>query len=244
LLRLLSISITLNDVIMPTKHHKDWRAMDKKSKGIEIVRGAASAGYSVKSGGISVHTEGQKINLHFDSQQGYVYLVIDCSASMSGYKLEQAKKGIIDFARDAIKKEYLVGLISFDSEASHLCEPVRDMKVLQPCLQNLVPGGTTNMADAIKLAHTRLKLFDGSRAIVIATDGQADDEQAALSAGKQARSEGIDIITIGTDDADREFLQNLATRKELGSKVAREQFAKTIASASNLLPPPRGIIRK
>ncbi len=217
--------------------------MDKKQKGIEIVRRGASAG-SAPSGGISVNTEGQRINLHFETQQGYAYLVIDCSGSMNGYKLEQAKKGIIDFAKDAIKKEYLVGVISFDSEASHLCEPVRDMKVLQSCLQSLVPGGTTNMTDAIKLAHARLKLFDGNRAIVIATDGKADDEQAALTAGKQARSEGIDIITIGTDDAEQEFLQNLASRKELGSKVSKEQFATTIASASNLLAAPKRIIKK
>jgi Mg-chelatase subunit ChlD len=217
--------------------------MDKKSKGIEIVRQSTKEGFSIASNGMSLKTEGA-FNVHFETQHGYVYLVVDCSGSMNGYKLVQAKKGSLDFAKDAIKKEYLVGLIRFDSDASHLCEPVRDMTVLESCFQSLVPGGTTNMADAIKLAHARLKRFDGNRAIVIATDGAADDDRAALTAGKLAGNDGIDIITIGTDDADQEFLQNLATRKELGSKVSRELFAKTIASASNLLAAPKRIIKK
>ena len=32
-------------------------------------------------------------------------MVLDCSGSMSGYKLEQAKKGVLDFAKDANEKK-------------------------------------------------------------------------------------------------------------------------------------------
>ena len=189
-------------------------------------------------GGQKVSVAGKPINMHFAEPESYAYLVIDCSVSMTGYKLAQAKKGVIDFAADALKKSYRTGLISFDSSAAHICEPLRDVQQLTPNVNKLKIGGSTNMAEGLKMAHQRLKKLKGARAIVIATDGQPDNARAALKAGQAAKDDGIDIITIGTDDADLEFLEKLATRKELGAKVAPENFASTIAQATNLLPPP------
>ncbi len=57
--------------------------------------------------------------------------MLDCSASMTGYKLEQAREGVLDFAKDAIRKEYLTGLIKFNSLAMHICEPTKDISYLE-----------------------------------------------------------------------------------------------------------------
>ena len=99
------------------------------------------------------------------------------------------------------------------------------------------------MAVAIDLATGALKDTKCDRAIVIATDGQPNKVGAAFKAGQSAKDNGIDIITIGTDDADQEFLKKLASRADLGRKVSKEKFAQGIASASQLLPPPRTIIK-
>jgi Mg-chelatase subunit ChlD len=176
-------------------------------------------------------------------EQGQVYLLIDCSASMAGYKLEEAKQGVLDFAREAIRKEYLIGLIEFASSATILYKPGQDIALLGECLRPMRASGGTNMAAALKMANDALKGMKRDRAIVIATDGQPDKVGAALKAGQSAKNEGIDIITIGTDDADQEFLKKLASRADLGRKVPKEKFAQGIASASQLLPPPRTIIK-
>jgi Mg-chelatase subunit ChlD len=218
--------------------------MSEKTKGIEIVRKQTNEGLSIATRGISIKNDGQQVHLHFETQSSYVYLVLDCSGSMAGYKLEQAKKGIIDFAKDAIKKGYLVGLMQFNSEASHLCEPTQNLDFIELQLAKLFSTGSTNMADAIKMAFSRLKVINGIRAIVIATDGVPDNEQEAIKAAQLAKDAGIDIIAIGTDDADQEFLIKLASRKELGSKVSRDMFAIGIASASNLLAAPKRIAKK
>ena len=55
------------------------------------------------------------INSHSENRKGMANLVVDCSGSMDGYKMSQVKKGILEFAQDAIKKEYSVGLIKFNS---------------------------------------------------------------------------------------------------------------------------------
>jgi hypothetical protein len=44
------------------------------------------------------------------------------------------------------------------------------------------------------------------------------------------------VITIGTDDADKDFLSRLASRAELSVKVSRDQLGQSIASAVKMLP--------
>jgi Mg-chelatase subunit ChlD len=216
----------------------------EKQKGIEIIKQPKSSGISLIGGGIRINASDKPIESHFKENWGKVYMVLDCSGSMAGDKLDQAKLGILDFAKDAIKKEYLVGLIKFNTRASHLCEPTKDINPLKIQLQGIVAAGSTNMTEAIGLAHENLKKLDGSRVMVIATDGQPDNVDASLKEGDAAKKNGIEIIMIGTDDAVQEFLKKLASRSELGTKVSKDMFAKAISSAHLLLPSPRTIVPK
>ena len=126
--------------------------MGDESKGIEIVRQPVTKGLSVISGGVTISTQGRGVDLHLEREQGQVYFLIDCSASMVGYKLEEAKQGILDFARDAIGKQYLVGLIELASSATILCKPGKDITLLKECLKTIRARGGTNMVLAIKMA--------------------------------------------------------------------------------------------
>jgi Mg-chelatase subunit ChlD len=177
-------------------------------------------------------------NTRHENMGGIVYLVVDCSGSMEGYKMDQVKQGILDFAQDAIKKDYTVGLIKFNSTATHLCEPKSNAEELSAYLDKMDATGSTNMASAIAMANAHLSDVNYTRVMVIATDGRPDRTQFALQAGQIAKNEGIDIITIGTDDADVSFLKKLATTEDFGNKVSNEQFAKAIGSAHLLLPDP------
>ena len=106
----------------------------------------------------------------------------------------------------------MVGLISFNTTARHVCEPTYDIRSLQGRISEMHATGSTNMAKAIKMAHDHLKRLDNTRVIVIATDGLPDNAQDALREGAKAKKDKIDIITIGTDDANQGFLKRLATR--------------------------------
>ncbi|MCL2150416.1 MAG: VWA domain-containing protein [Dehalococcoidia bacterium] len=218
--------------------------MNENSRGIEIVKQQGQGGVSITVGGESVSTQGKPLDVQLSKQQAYVYLLTDCSGSMSGYKLDQAKQGILNFATDALKNDYRVGLISFDTEARLICEPVGDIQILTPGVRAMRVGGSTNMVKAIKLAHDKLKGLVGTRVIVMATDGMPDNADATLKAARAAKDAGIDFIAIGTDDANQNFLGKLATRQDLAAKVSSDMFAQAIASASNLLPAPRGIIKR
>jgi molecular chaperone DnaK len=205
-------------------------------KGIEITKRGTDSRIAISPHGVEIRSEGKPVSGTV-AGGGYVYLVVDCSTSMeAGDKLIQAKKGAMNFANEARRNGYLTGLIKFDSSASHLCEPVREVSFLERQLKNIEADGSTNMAEAIHLAFQKLRNRSGLRVMVIATDGMPDSQEEALREAKQAKRARIDIITVGTDDADKDFLRKLASRTNLGVKVSREQFGKGISSAAKMLP--------
>jgi Mg-chelatase subunit ChlD len=167
---------------------------------------------------------------------GSVYLLVDCSTSMEGEKIEQAKQGAIGFAQDAHKKGFRTGLIMFTSGVEHLLEPTSDLAAFTVSVKRLTAYGSTNMAAAIHSAITYLRGVSGEQVICIVTDGLPDDPNLTLSIAREARNLLIDIITIGTDDADKAFLDQIATRKELSIKVERKMLRSAITNMAKLLP--------
>ena len=157
-----------------------------------------------------------------------------------GQKLSQAKRGALKFAKDAIAEGYRVGLIKFGSDAIHLCDPKRVLAPLENLLNAMQADGSTNMAGAINLANHKLSDKGPVKYMVIATDGFPDNQQLTLDAARQAKRNRVEIITVGTDDADKDFLRKLATRTDFVIKVQRDQFEKAIASTAKMLPLPPG----
>ena len=207
---------------------------DDSRKWVEVRTDPRAGQVHAVDGGVEIEKSEGPISSKVKSV-GTVYLAVDCSGSMDGDKLAQAKRGGIDFANEARKKGYRTGLITFDSYARHLCSPQQEISVLRKALEEVVVGGTTNMTHAIELAVEKLGEAKGKRALVIVTDGMPDNESTALAAARRAKSKGVDIIALGTDDADHEFLKRLASRNELATVVHRHQFREGIAATAQLL---------
>lgn len=170
-----------------------------------------------------------------------VYLLVDCSGSMAeGSKIEQAKRGAIGFAEEAQRMEYAVGLIQFASHAELILQPQNELANLNANIERLSANGSTNMTAAIQIARNNLLDKAGEKVICIVTDGMPDDKKATLEAAYEIRTQGVEIMTIGTDDADKEFLEELATRKELSVKVLRDQLERGIISMAKMLPQKNG----
>jgi len=218
---------------------------DEKRTGIQITRTPTQKEVSIVGGGIKIAASQKPIAANFAVRSGWIYVLLDSSGSMrKGQKLDQAKTGIIEFARDAFKKGYRIGFIRFSDEAEILAEPTADLDTLQNMIKGLKAVGSTNMTAAIKAAHIKLRDLSGTKAIVIATDGMPDNVKSSLEAAQRAKADGIDIISIGTDDADKEYLKKLASRTELSSKVSSDKFAQAITDASLLLTSPKSLQTK
>ena len=98
----------------------------------------------VSQGGVRIQHEDKPVKAE-SAHTGVVYLLIDCSGSMEGDKLNQARRGALTFAKDAQRKGYSTGLIQFDSSAEHLCDPQRELSILEGQLKGITIGGSTNM---------------------------------------------------------------------------------------------------
>jgi len=143
-----------------------------------------------------------------------IYLLIDGSASMAGGPLmeaQQAARAFLDKCDFTIAE---VGLISFSDQVVLQCEATSNARKVQSALVRLEADGTTNLSDALALARERLWNADRRRYVVILTDGYPDSTAAAVEQADRAKAEGIEIVAIGTGEADRAYLRRLASTDE------------------------------
>lgn len=168
---------------------------------------------------------------------GSVYFLLDCSGSMdSNNKFQSAKNGGIEYAMEAKKKGYKIGLISFGSNAKRNLDLQDNIELFKTHISNLAIEGSTNLADAIRISRECFSKIIGERIIFIVTDGFPDDPNSATNEAKSATKLGIDIMTLGTDDADLNFLNSISTKKGFARKVDRKDFQQGIKDMARLLP--------
>ena len=159
-----------------------------------------------------------------------VFVVVDASGSMAVKKFGDAVKGALDFGLVCISKQYQVGVIVFSDKAS-ASAPTADPVAFRAKIDKLeCVGGGTYLASA--LGHC----IDFKPAyVLVVTDGEVSDSAESLAIAQRLKSSGTEILTIGTDDANRDFLQQLASRSDLSVKVASVDLARTISDSSRLL---------
>jgi Mg-chelatase subunit ChlD len=178
---------------------------------------------------------GQKVNT--GQARRTLYLLLDCSSSMDDFgKLDAAKRGAVSFCKDAAAKGYALGVIGFSHEAVCLLEAVEGHGDIEQVLRGLPASGSTDMTGALLLAARKLKSRPGERTACLVTDGMPDNRDSALKAATALQAIGVDIMALGTDDADKAFLDRIVTSKELSVKVARQQLQQGITSMARLLP--------
>lgn len=166
---------------------------------------------------------------------GEVYLAIDTSGSMAGGTLDQARRGAIDYAYQAISRGWKVGLISFSNNGRLLCEPQKEIdERFMSAIEGLYASGFTNMVEAISISMYKLDP-NGKKALCICTDGEPDSREKTLLAASQAKANEIEISCVGTDGANKEFLDQLASSKEMSFLVDNINFGEQIGKAALLL---------
>lgn len=177
---------------------------------------------------------------------GKVFIVFDCSISMNGDKIQEGKKGAQAFAGKAFDSGYAVGLVSFSTQAQLRCPVTLIPLTIINAIEALQPDGWTNLAAGIQKATEYLGP-SGPRSMVIVTDGYPctgpvglpwgnTEAKKAKSAAAAAKSMGIDIITIGTNDADTKLLAKIASRNDLAMVTNDSQLGNAIVDAARLLP--------
>jgi uncharacterized protein YegL len=167
-----------------------------------------------------------------DLNKHTVFLLIDRSGSMSGYRLEQAKLGAIDYVNGAIDKGYNVGVIAFGSRIDIVSKPTSNIKHLEKAINKIRIEGLTHMADAIKAAKMYFTSRRFNRTIMIVTDGNPsganNSPDITLQVANDCKREGIEIQCIGVEGANQDFIDKLVSKEGLGLLVNSSQLRLTM----------------
>jgi molecular chaperone DnaK (HSP70) len=149
-----------------------------------------------------------------------VFLLVDVSASMTGQPLVEAQTAANEFLSKCDFTTMEVGLISFSTLVALQSPATSNVRRLHAAVTRMEAQGSTNLTDALEMARGQLVSCDRKRYVVILTDGYPDAPESAVEQAQAAHRQGIDIVAIGTGDADRDYLRRLAS-SEAASIFAR-----------------------
>jgi molecular chaperone DnaK len=142
----------------------------------------------------------------------HMALVVDCSGSMYGRSLDDAKAAAWTFCERSLKPGRQVAVVAFPGGV--MTQPTNDLEALRSGIELLSPIGSTPMAKGLRDARELLRPRAGvQRVFVVLTDGHPDDPEQTIAEVHRIRSSGARIITVGVGSQVRpEFLRGLASR--------------------------------
>jgi len=160
-----------------------------------------------------------------------VCLLIDCSGSMliggnprdpNGAKLHEVKRAATGFVERRKETRDLIAVIGFGSDIHRTSRLTNDQRQLQSAIEQVFDGGGTRMDKAIDAGVTELKELpdnaggdDVPRTVLLFTDGMPDDARATLAAAQSCRERKIQLVAIGTGDADVGYMGQLTGDPQL-----------------------------
>ena len=156
-----------------------------------------------------------------------IVLLLDISGSMSGEKIEDAKRALIRFLKTIDLTKNKISIVTFGGSV-RVTEFDQRAEYLIKKINSFEAGGGTPLMAAISIGYKNL-LKEGAEvksAMVIATDGEPTDaeEDEILEYGKEIKVKGTRIVTIGIGtDCNKTFLRKLASSPE-DYHFAKESF--------------------
>jgi len=168
----------------------------------------------------------------------HLIFVLDDSGSMSGTPANKLNEGLdvmieeMKLMSQGTKPYFKLSVVVFGTHAQAISEAVSEQQVDKTKVTSFSGNsGGTNMAEALTEAARVLKRHPGKDTdfdpyVFLLTDGQADDENAALNAAQallatQVAAGKPRLIAIGLGDSvNMGFLQKVASTSELAKHVS------------------------
>lgn len=138
-------------------------------------------------------------------------LIMDCSGSMYGQSLDDAKVAAHAFVDRSLQPGRQIALVAFPGGV--MAPPTSDPRRLSQAIDELTPIGSTPMAAGLKNARDLLRPRAGiQRVFVVMTDGHPDNPEGVSAEVHRIRSSGGRIVTVGVGpQVQQAYLQSLAS---------------------------------
>jgi uncharacterized protein YegL len=141
-----------------------------------------------------------------------IALVLDCSGSMTGQPVADAKKAAEACVRSMDPASQRMALIPYNYESSVKVPLTSVSADLISGIRSINAGGGTYISGAIRTGLGQLGSASGTGAIILMTDGQDNDPSEIEKTIQQAKDQSIPIYTVGLGDVNTDFLQNIADK--------------------------------
>ncbi len=171
---------------------------------------------------VQVEVEGRKVDDDGRRVPMNLAVVFDRSGSMEGAKIEKARQAAA-IAVDKLGDEDFFSLVTYDSETNLLIEPQRvggasNRDELKARIRRIQPGGSTALHAGVVLGAKQVRRFfekERVNRVILLSDGIANSGPSRpsdlASLGRELRSEGISVSTIGLgDDYNEDLMTALA----------------------------------
>lgn len=147
-----------------------------------------------------------------------INLVLDCSTSMQGARLDTVKSTAIELVRQ-LRVNDILSIVKFSDRAEALipANPHYDRKQVEAKIQFLQPGGGTEIYQGLEKGFSEVSHFRASNQInhiILITDGRTyGDEEACMELAEKATTLGIGISALGIGSQWNDpFLDKLASK--------------------------------
>ncbi|MCG2712970.1 MAG: VWA domain-containing protein [Candidatus Omnitrophica bacterium] len=143
-------------------------------------------------------------------------IVMDCSGSMEGHKIAQAKAALKEVLAYVPATTH-IGLLSFGNNSGWKYDlgPRNDARLIQ-AIDSLSPGGMTPLGQYMKIGADRLlqqkqkQLGYGTYRLLVITDGEAQEPRFVDRYTPQIMARGITLDVIGVFMENRHTLSRLS----------------------------------
>ncbi|MEM2115406.1 MAG: vWA domain-containing protein [Candidatus Woesearchaeota archaeon] len=134
------------------------------------------------------------------TQENLLYILLDCSSSMSGKKIHLAKKAALSVSYKATSEKNRTGFIAFNNQIITHIKLTKNFYELLKTIISISPFGRTNISNALKLSVEELARKQGTKHIILISDAlETEDFDKVYDAASIAKSEKITISIIGTE---------------------------------------------
>jgi len=176
-----------------------------------------------------------KLNTNWQKPPQAIVLLIDVSGSMAGNKIDEIKSAATGFVERRDLSRDRLALVTFGSAITTLSPLTSDVDVLKNAIASLSADGGTPMDQGINRAVAELQGSQFHRNILLFTDGVPDSQILTTLSAQLARNQHINIIAVGTGDADIHYLAQVTGNPSLVFFARSGQFDQVFRSAEALI---------
>lgn len=171
-----------------------------------------------------------------------ITLILDVSGSMCGKPLHDAKEAMLSFVDQYKKTGIGIGVMVVSDACKWVTMPTNDLPEVRRAISSIQVAmtGSSNNAHPFDALRTYCLSEGGKQSAIVLADGQWINEGEAISAARVCHKEGIDIAAIGFGNANRAFLEQISSRKDLSILTDQSKLKQSFGTIAQSFSAQKG----